>query len=248
MVWGGGYDLAKLLTGSLGTLGVIVKAIFRLHPKPQAERLVEAEVRTPAEVGAAVQRLLHSILVPSAIELFWPLGGPGRIGVLLSGVEPGVVAQSATAMSLLETHSPATIEADAGAELDRRYQDGEARIEGGLTVKITCLPTNLAAVLDLVERAAKAHGGRGVVTGRAGSGVLELRLDETDPQRAATLVQAIRAGVRPGHVTVLDAPVEVKRQLDVWGPVGDAEDLMRRVKARFDPDGCLNPGRFVGGI
>src|SRR5690606_33879870 len=35
-----GYDLAKLLTGSLGTLGVIVKAIFRLHPRPRARRLV----------------------------------------------------------------------------------------------------------------------------------------------------------------------------------------------------------------
>ena len=74
-----GYDLAKLLTGSLGTLGVIVKAIFRLHPQPEAERLVEAEMRTPAEVGAAVQRLLHSILVPSALELFWP--DYGSLGV-----------------------------------------------------------------------------------------------------------------------------------------------------------------------
>jgi glycolate oxidase FAD binding subunit len=48
---------------------------------------------------------------------------------------------------------------------------------------------------------------------------------------------------------VLDAPDEVRRQVDVWG-VGDspALDLMRRVKERFDPSGACAPGVFVGGI
>lgn len=46
---------------------------------------------------------------------------------------------------------------------------------------------------------------------------------------------------------VLDAPVAVKRAVDVWGPVGGL-DLMRRVKSEFDPERRLSPGRFVGGI
>jgi glycolate oxidase FAD binding subunit len=46
----------------------------------------------------------------------------------------------------------------------------------------------------------------------------------------------------------LEAPLELKRKIDVWGPVGDAEGLMRRVKERFDPGGTMSPGRFVGGI
>jgi glycolate oxidase FAD binding subunit len=40
----------------------------------------------------------------------------------------------------------------------------------------------------------------------------------------------------------------VKQRFDVWGDAGDALPLMRRVKAQFDPTGCLNPGRFIGGI
>jgi glycolate oxidase FAD binding subunit len=48
-------------------------------------------------------------------------------------------------------------------------------------------------------------------------------------------------------VVVLDAPADVKEQVDVWGPVRGL-DLMRRVKDQFDPDRVLSPGRFVGGI
>jgi glycolate oxidase FAD binding subunit len=50
-----------------------------------------------------------------------------------------------------------------------------------------------------------------------------------------------------GSCVVLDAPAAVKHAVDVWGPI-PALDLMRRVKERFDPDGLLSPGRFVGGI
>jgi glycolate dehydrogenase FAD-binding subunit len=50
-----------------------------------------------------------------------------------------------------------------------------------------------------------------------------------------------------GSVVVVDAPLEVKRAVDVWGPVPGI-DLMRRVKDQFDPAHRLSPGRFVGGI
>ncbi|MFI5113365.1 MAG: hypothetical protein ACHP9S_11090, partial [Terriglobales bacterium] len=51
-----------------------------------------------------------------------------------------------------------------------------------------------------------------------------------------------------GTLVALGCPVAVKRGLDAWGPPSDAQPLMVRIKQRFDPDGTLNPGRFVGGI
>jgi glycolate oxidase FAD binding subunit len=44
------------------------------------------------------------------------------------------------------------------------------------------------------------------------------------------------------------APLELKRQIDVWGPTRGDFPLMQALKAQFDPEGVLNPGRFVGGI
>jgi len=49
-------------------------------------------------------------------------------------------------------------------------------------------------------------------------------------------------------IVALGCPLAVKRGLDVWGPAGDAQPLMVRIKQRFDPDGTLSPGRFLGGI
>ncbi len=53
------------------------------------------------------------------------------------------------------------------------------------------------------------------------------------------------AGEREGHVVVEQAPLAVKKQLDVWGPTGGFP-IMQAIKRQFDPDGILNPGRFVG--
>src|SRR3712207_4307075 len=66
-----GYDLSKLFTGSLGTLGLIATANFRLHPKLEAARTVAVELSSTEEAGEATQAIMHSQIVPSALELHW---------------------------------------------------------------------------------------------------------------------------------------------------------------------------------
>ena len=51
-----------------------------------------------------------------------------------------------------------------------------------------------------------------------------------------------------GGLVVVKAPAHLKRELDMWGPPGDALELMRRVKERFDPGRRMSQGRVVGGI
>jgi len=51
-----------------------------------------------------------------------------------------------------------------------------------------------------------------------------------------------------GFLTVLEAPISFKQQLDVWGYSGNALDLMRQIKQQFDPENILSPHRFVAGI
>lgn len=243
-----GYDLSKLMTGSLGTLGVIVKAIFRLHPRPAARRLVIGQVQEPEAVEETVQRILHSNLVPTAIHLSLPSSGMGRIGLLLEGVEPSVAAQSTLAETIFGPNSAPLVAREE--EIDARWSELTATAvrENGLDLKVTCLPAALGEVITTIRGAASIHRGEFQITGPVGNGILNVHLDATDPVRASAMIHTLRSAIKPGHVTVLSASPEVKRAIDVWGPLGDTEALMRRVKDRFDPDYILNPGRFVGGI
>ena len=51
-----------------------------------------------------------------------------------------------------------------------------------------------------------------------------------------------------GSLVLQDAPPILKARVDAWGKPGDGFDVMRRLKAEFDPRGLCNPGRFLGGI
>jgi glycolate oxidase FAD binding subunit len=85
------------------------------------------------------------------------------------------------------------------------------------------------------------------VRGSAGTGVVYAALDRPDDVPAALDRLRSVCARHQGSAVVVDAPAEVKRAVDVWGPV-PALDLMRRVKDQFDPEHRLAPGRFVGGI
>src|SRR5437764_2720400 len=67
-----GYDLNKLYIGSLGTLGVIVEANFKLQPLPAAERTLLLSFANASDAMRMVIALLGSLLTPSAIELIDP--------------------------------------------------------------------------------------------------------------------------------------------------------------------------------
>jgi glycolate oxidase FAD binding subunit len=89
-----GYDLAKLVIGSRGTLALIGRVSLRLHPLPPAVATLVVETDDAAAVVAA---LLASPLQPSALDVLHP----GRVAVLFEGSEPAVSAQAETARRLV---------------------------------------------------------------------------------------------------------------------------------------------------
>ena len=241
-----GYDLCKLYTGSLGTLGVIVEAVFRLHPLLEATRTVRIETTNPSKAGEVVQAILHSSLVLSSLELEAATSrDDSTLVAIFEGVEAGVEAQAATLVQLVGAHGRAEIVteiADSAVEPERPVAP--------TTIKVSVGPAALPAVLRTAREATSLVGLDARVHGHAASGVTYVELPEADARAHADVVAALRRrlGSMGGSVVVVRAPLAVKQIADVWGEVGDALLLMRRVKARFDPARTLNPGRFVGGI
>ena len=246
-----GYDLSKLFTGSLGTLGVIAEANFRLHPIRESARTVVVEVDDHEKIADATQALTHysfSQFVLDALEMRWD-GEGGVIVALFEGIEPAVEAQASTAAEVLRSHGEMRV---------LREDDGHAFWEGfvgrpwetgDMGLKIGAPPADLTAVLGSVLGAAERAGARVRLSGHAGTGVTFAGLSGGE-DGLVEVVEEVREiwARRGGSVVVQEAPLTVKEKLDAWGPGGDYLGLTRRVKEKFDPGYTMNPGRFLGGI
>ena len=92
------------------------------------------------------------------------------------------------------------------------------------------------------------------VVAQVGSGIVHAlawpQEDVPPPQEMVSLIGRLRQRVLSlGSYGVVErCPITVKASVDVWGDPGEGIGIMRRLKEKFDPNGVLNPGRFVGGI
>lgn len=241
-----GYDLAKLLAGAYGTLGIVVRAAFRLHPVRPDRAFVVAE-GPPADVAARARDVVASQLAPAAVELDRPAGSDVvGAAVLLEGTGDAVRQRADVAARLLGGQ----VQAEPPGWWAELPAGSAAPVSQGRSTYAKATAT-LTGVADLLAAAydAEQRYGVGVALRGTAAGVLHTVVTGT-PEATALAVGRLRAAApspREGTVTVLRAPHEVRVALDAWGPVGGL-DLMRAVKRQLDPGRNLAPGRFVGGI
>ena len=234
-----GYDIAKLLGGAYGTLGLVTQLVVRLHPLPKDSRWLRRTLPLP-EAAAAGLTLAGSQLAPTAVEVRREAGAAdATVLVLLEGTQRGVADRSDEAARLLGASTEA---ADvATAELARIDAAGD-----DVVVKVAVPLTGVAAVLDTARDVEQRHQVACRLQGSAGAGVLTAVVSGP-AEGSAAAVDDLRAAAAGGSAVVLQAPPDVRERVDSWGPVA-ALDLMRRVKEEFDPGHRFAPGRFVGGI
>jgi glycolate oxidase FAD binding subunit len=241
-----GYDLSKLFTGSLGTLGIIVTANFRLHPIPQVSRMVAVEVESPEAAAGAAQAVMHSQVEPTAVELHY--GDDARLlTLLLESITAGVEEKVEVASFLLNPFGEVRTLSDE----ETGYLDPSTAAEDEAAVKLSAPPADLTDVLGTVLGAAERRGlDHPRITGHAASGVTFVGFSGGDEDARAGFVEELREIWlrRGGSVTLQKAPLALKNRVGAWDQGGDYLGLIRRVKEKFDPRGGMNPGRFVGGV
>lgn len=235
-----GYDIAKLLGGAYGTLGLVTRLVVRLHPLPPDSRWMRSTLPL-SEAASAALALTGSQLAPSAVEVRRRAGADeADVLVLLEGTQRGVDGRSDAAADLLG--QGAQVADVATADLARIDAD-----PSDVVVKVAVPLTGVTAVLAAARDVEHDHQVGCRVQGSGGSGVLMAILSGESVEDRAAAVERLRAAATGGSAVVLQASDDVRAQVDSWGPVGGL-DLMRRVKDEFDPDHRFAPGRFVGGI
>jgi glycolate oxidase FAD binding subunit len=271
VTWGGarvvksvtGYDVPKLLVGSLGTLGVIVEATLRLYPIASAWGAWLWRFDAAPAAAAFIAAVLDSAIQPERVVL---LDGAGA--AVAAGDEAGT-GEAAVAISVASTAEAVAAQREALGALATRHDGRAAEIGAGawarlaaamtgpVTLRLAGEPARLGHWMVTLAHMARDGGVDLMSMGEAGGGVIRAALRARDGAGVpaanwlAGAVAGLRASLAPGggSLVVERAPRAVKDALDVWGPVAsEALALMRRLKSEFDPAGILNPGRFVGGL
>ena len=250
-----GYDLPRLLTGSMGTLGVIAQMTLKVRPRPEATAIVWMPLNSLEKTGLAMEALNTSGTRPMAVEVLNREGarvvaGPGGLAVddwvLAVGLEDNA-ASVTWQLERLRTELAGTVSevregVDAGP-LWRALTEFQAMELGTVCVVASLRPSELGGFMKELKQgdwAMQSHAGNGVVRAHA---LGEWKLEELGAEVDRLRGLAVRGG---GNLTLSRCPTEWKERLRVWGePRGDWR-LAEGIKKALDPRGVMNPGRFIG--
>lgn len=244
-----GYDMHKLYVGSLGTLGVIAEATFKLAPLPKAETTLAIECHTAREAARIVAEAHDGGLVLNAAELLSPQTAHRVFGdarwTVLARVAGGEAAVQRSMRDL------AAIASVVGARVDERGAEAwgawsEMFRPQAVSLRVVTAPSAVANTIQVLDR--QFIGATGLLSATVTAGVIRAQLHPTRAARAhALLVTATEIASRhDGFVVVDAAPMSLKRQIDVFGPTRPDFAIMQRLKESLDPHRTLSPGRFAG--
>lgn len=254
-----GYDLCKLLVGSLGTLAVITQVTLKLRPAAASRQCLWATFLRTADVDTALERLLTSETRPSAVEVLNPsaarqiqreskLDLPIDRDVLCLSYEGGVtetdwqVLWAGEELAHVSPEQTVTIKSDKSASLWSALTEYQAASDDPLTFQASLPPsraTQFVARATQAGVAVQCHAGNGIVVGHL-------------PDRCSTVSEASAAltpleefvAATGGSLIVLGCDEEWKSDLKLFGPARSASGLSRRVKEALDPFNLLSPGRL----
>jgi glycolate oxidase FAD binding subunit len=243
-----GFDLTRLYHGSLGTLGVVVSANFKVLPLPRAEATLVQEFDAPEPALAAAGRIRATRLLPTSLEVACR-NGAWFAAVRFEGREHAVQTQVAEGQA--HVGDARLLSGSDSAAWWRAYLDVQAVASSGSDVLVRCAvrPSKTGDLTRSIVALLSEHGiSLDSLSASVGLGTVVARCSM--PAGSSERLAALQSGLLSvaNHTTILAAPTGWKRELDVWGRPPETLDVMRSLKEQFDPARVLNPGRFAGRI
>jgi FAD/FMN-containing dehydrogenase len=271
-----GYDMCKLMIGSMGSLGILCEMTLRLLPLPERLTTSLSTFSTLSEASRFVDRIFESPLLPAAVEitnsrayeLLAPeeparLEGNGyAVVVALEGAQEAVGRmESEIAEMALASGAKENIDLQEQAHLQfwDAYSNLVPRSSGKypdpVSFRLNYAISNYVEVLELIDSLASDNQLDHMLLAHAGCGVSFVHFSaEPNDLKAADGIALVaeklaeRCRSIGGNLVLERANPDLKKRLPVWGLSRDDLIVMKRIKEEMDPSGICCPGRFVGGI
>jgi glycolate oxidase FAD binding subunit len=256
-----GYDMSKLYVGSLGTLGLIVRANVKALPRPAAFRLAIAPVADDVRTRAIAALGALSIEPTAALALDGFAGvarqthGDLRLVLMFEGSEAVVERATRDARSALGKAGVAETQVIDGANAERGFAEVvdayvAVTADRSITYRAMGLPATAWSRTRTAAALAREHGltAESIADLRTGDAIL--RFSARSAGKIASMLVPFDAALRGAleRTTLLAGAPALRAAVDAWGSAPSTIATMRAIKAHFDPAQVLAPGRYVGAI
>jgi glycolate oxidase FAD binding subunit len=241
-----GLDLVKLQCGAHGTLGVLTEATFKVLPEPETcGTLALRGLADEAAVAALSAALGSPHQLTGAAHLPAPIGAEEALTLLrLEGARTAVEDRLAALAKLLAPQGAARkLDAEQADALWRDIRDVVPLAEPRQTAiwRLSVRPTEAPKIVAALSREMKLRHFYDW-----GGGLIWLAVADEHDAHAAEIRAAL---ARRGHATLVRAPAEIRARIDVFEPLSaPLLKITAGIKASFDPDHVVNPGRMYAGI
>jgi FAD/FMN-containing dehydrogenase len=271
-----GYDISKLMVGSMGSLGILCEMTFKLLPLPEQMETLLISFDSFSEAADLVNRIFETTLIPAAVEVmnsttFTNLGvkdipefdsNKYVVVIALEAFQDAITRMETEISEMAESigaKSQANIKDLANLRFWLAVSDLDPTLKEKfpdlIKAKLNYRISEWRGIVEFVDSTLSQNNIEHATLAHAGSGIclINLFIDQNDNSSMDKAVEAMaqlleRSREAGGNMIIQSAPTQVKKRLKVWGEVGSDFIVMKRLKDQLDPSRIMSPGRFVGGL